>query len=67
MFWKRLALILTIIGGINWGLIGAFNFDLVGFLFGYMSMLSRIVYVAVGISSLVLIFAASCDIKLPKE
>ena len=31
---KKLALILTIIGGINWGLVGLFNFNLVSFLFG---------------------------------
>ena len=38
------ALTLTIIGAINWGLIGFFRFDLVAFLFGDMSWLSRVVY-----------------------
>ena len=43
---------LVIIGAINWGLIGFFRFDLVEFLFGDMSWLSRIVYSLVGISGL---------------
>lgn len=49
------ALIITIIGALNWGLIGLFKFDLVAFLFGDMSLLSRIVYVLVGICGLYLI------------
>ena len=47
-----ISLILTIIGGINWGLVGAFNFDLVATLFGPMSTLSRIIYVLVGLAAL---------------
>ena len=43
---------LLIIGGVNWGLIGFFHFDLLAFLFGEMSWLSRIVYALVGISAL---------------
>ena len=46
------ALILIIIGAINWGLIGFFRFDLVSFLFGNLSWLSRIVYALVGIGGL---------------
>lgn len=53
------AIILTVIGAINWGLIGLFAFDLVAFLFGTMSLISRIVYTLVGISGLYLIFTAS--------
>lgn len=49
------ALTITIIGAINWGLIGLFKFDLVAFLFGDMSWLSRIVYVLVGICGLYLL------------
>ncbi len=49
------ALTISIIGAVNWGLIGLFRFDLVAFLFGDMSWLSRIVYVLVGISGLYLI------------
>lgn len=47
-------LALVIIGAINWGLIGLFRFDLVSFLFGDMSWLTRIVYGIVGISGLYL-------------
>ena len=50
-----IALIITIIGAVNWGLIGFFSFDLVAFLFGNMSWLSRIVYALVGICGLYMI------------
>lgn len=47
------ALILLIVGGLNWLLVGLFKFDLVATLFGGQdSILSRIVYVLVGISAL---------------
>ena len=48
----KIALILIIIGAINWGLIGFFKFDLVAAIFGNMSVLSRIIYALVGISGL---------------
>lgn len=48
-------LAIAIIGAINWGLIGFFQFDLVAFLFGEMTLFSRIVYGIVGISGLYLI------------
>ena len=49
----KIALILSIIGGLNWGLIGLFQFDLVAFLLGGSdSLLSRIVYGLVGLSAL---------------
>ena len=48
----KIALVLIIIGAINWGLIGLFRFDLVATLFGEMSLFSRIVYSLVGISGL---------------
>ena len=47
-----IALTLVIIGAINWLLIGLFNFDLVATIFGAMSVMSRIIYVLVGISGL---------------
>lgn len=50
-------LALVIIGAVNWGLIGFFQFDLVAFLFGEMSWLSRIIYALVGVSGLYLISA----------
>ena len=46
------ALILLIVGGLNWGLVGLLDFDLVAAIFGEMSPLSRIIYVLVGISAL---------------
>ena len=49
----RLALILSIIGSLNWGLIGIFGFDLVGWLFnGQGSVVSRIVFTLVGLAGL---------------
>ncbi len=45
-------LLLVIVGGINWGLVGLLDFNLVATLFGEMSTLSRIVYVVVGLSAL---------------
>lgn len=47
-----IALVLVIIGAINWGLIGLFNFNLVDTIFGAMSVISRIIYSLVGISGL---------------
>lgn len=49
------ALTIAIIGAINWGLIGFFRFDLVAFLFGDLTVLSRIIYAVVGICGLYLI------------
>ncbi len=46
------ALLLIIIGGLNWGLVGAFEYNLVDSIFGEGSALSRIVYVAVGLAAL---------------
>ncbi len=48
----KIALLLIIIGAINWGLIALFKFDLVAALFGDMTVISRIVYGLVGISGL---------------
>jgi len=47
-----IALILVIVGAINWGLIGLFGFNLVDTLFGVASALSRIIYTLVGISGI---------------
>lgn len=47
-----LSLILVIVGAINWGLIGFFNFDLVSALFGNMSMITRIIFSVVGIAGI---------------
>lgn len=45
-------LALVIIGAVNWGLIGFFGLDLVSFIFGSMSVLSRIIYAVVGVCGL---------------
>lgn len=42
-------MLLLAIGGLNWGLIGLFDFNLVSFLFGEMSPISRIIYIVVGV------------------
>ncbi len=63
-FLDWLALVLVIVGGLNWGLVGAMDFDLVATLFGDMSGLSRIVYVLVGLSAVYLAVASS---KLAKK
>lgn len=51
----NVSLTLVIIGALNWLLIGVFRFDLVAFLFGNMTLLSRIVYILVGLCGLYLI------------
>ena len=49
----RIALALTVIGGINWGLVGIFRFVLVAWLFGGQdALISRIIYTVVGIAAL---------------
>lgn len=47
-----IALVLVIIGGLNWGLVGLFDFDLVATLFGVMSTVSKVVYTVVGVAAL---------------
>lgn len=49
------ALTIAIIGAVNWGLIGLFSFDLVAFIFGNLSWISRIIYTLVGICGIYLI------------
>lgn len=54
-----IAMTLLIIGGLNWGLVGLFEYDLVARLFGEMSALSRAIYTAVGLSALYSIYTSS--------
>ena len=51
-----IALILVIVGALNWGLVGLFNFNLVSALFGDKTTMSKIIYVLVGIAGLYTIF-----------
>ncbi|MFH1575363.1 MAG: DUF378 domain-containing protein [Candidatus Nealsonbacteria bacterium] len=60
---KNIALILVIIGGLNWGLIGLLDFDLVATIFGAMSIVSRIVYGLVGLSA---VYLAAASLMKPK-
>ena len=48
--------LLVVIGGLNWGLVGFFNFDLVATLFGDMSTLTRVIYALVGLAALYELF-----------
>ena len=47
-----LAAVLLVVGGLNWGLVGALNFDLVATLFGPLTPMSRVVYILVGLAAL---------------
>jgi uncharacterized membrane protein YuzA (DUF378 family) len=58
-----IALILVIIGGLNWGLVGLFNFNLVAAIFGDMSILARIIYILVGLAALYTIFVVGKHCK----
>ena len=49
---RTIALVLVVVGGLNWGLVGLFDFNLVSALFGELSTLSRIVYSLVGLSAI---------------
>lgn len=53
---NAIALVLLIIGGLNWGLIGLFGFDMVAALFGAATFMTRTVYVIVGIAALYSIY-----------
>ena len=59
-----LALMLAIIGGINWGLIGAFNFNLVTAIFGDNTTVTRIVYIVVGLAAL---YCLSLPARFPRS
>jgi uncharacterized protein len=56
LYW--IALILTVIGGLNWGLVGLINLNIVDAIFGVGSIISRIIYVIIGLAALYLIAAA---------
>ena len=47
-----IALVLVVIGGLNWGLVGVFNWNLVDAIFGMGSVIARIVYILVGVAAL---------------
>lgn len=55
-----IALILVIVGGLNWGLVGLFKFDLVATIFGAGSALSNIIYILVGVSAVYALKLLKC-------
>ena len=57
-FLDWLSLILVIIGGLNWGSIGLFDYNFVAAIFGVMTTITRVIYVLVGLAALYIIFAA---------
>ncbi|MEK7097590.1 MAG: DUF378 domain-containing protein [Patescibacteria group bacterium] len=52
----QIILAILIIGGLNWGLIALFDFDLIAVIFGQLSLLSRLIYGLVGLSALYMIY-----------
>ena len=59
---QKSALVLTIVGALNWGLIGIFQFNLVGAIFGDMTVAARIVYSLVGIAAIINILLLFIDL-----
>ena len=57
LYW--IALILVVIGGLNWGLVGLANYNLVDAIFGVRSLLSSIVYILVGLAAIYVIAVAA--------
>ena len=62
---QKIALTFTIIGAINWGLVGIFEFNLVDYIFGNGSVLSRIIYTVVAIAGLINIIIYFIDLDTP--
>ena len=56
-------MILVVIGGLNWGILGLFDVNVIDSIFGMMSTLSRIIYVLVGLSAIYVLFAAPSKMK----
>ncbi|MFH1828776.1 MAG: DUF378 domain-containing protein [Nanoarchaeota archaeon] len=58
-----IAMVLVIVGGLNWGLVGLFSFDLVEAILGSIPVLQRIVYVLVGLAAVYMIYYATTEMK----
>ena len=54
-----IALILVIVGGLNWGLVGIFGFDLVAWIFGSVYFIARIVYIVVALAAVYMVIIAA--------
>ena len=61
-----MALIVLMVGGLNWGLIGLFDFNLVTFIFGDMTRISRIIYSLIGLAMLYTVFEGLLTYKMHK-
>ena len=57
--WDAIAMWLVIIGGLNWGLVGLFKYDLVSHVFGDESFLTRVIFVLIGLSAAWMLMSAS--------
>lgn len=67
-FLRYTAYILTLIGALNWGLVGIFNFDLVAAIFGDMTVMTRILYSVVGVSAIITALTMNhCERIVEKE
>lgn len=55
-FFDWLTLVLVVVGGLNWGLVGFFGFDLVATIFGQMTLITRLIYALVGLSAIYVAF-----------
>ena len=58
-----IVIVLVIIGGLNWGLVGFFNFDLIAAIFGSVMVIARILYALIGLAGLYLIFISGSFAK----
>ena len=56
----KVAWVLLIVGGLNWGLVGLFGFDLVTYLFGSWMWVTRLIYILVGMSAVLMLAAGNC-------
>lgn len=54
-----IAIVLVILGGINWGIVGLFDFDIIAAIFGQFSGVTRVLYVIIGVGSLYMIATAT--------
>ena len=64
---QKILLVVTIIGAVNWGLIGVLDFDLVAYIFGNGSLFSRVIYTVVGICGIVNIGILMSHLDYKKE
>jgi uncharacterized membrane protein YuzA (DUF378 family) len=57
LYW--IALVLVIVGGLNWGLVGLLDYDLVASIFGDMTTITKVIYDLIGLAAIYMIFSAS--------